>query len=247
MIDPISGTGGSAQRAERPPSPTLVVAHRGAWGTTAPQNSLHAFEQAIALGCDAVELDVRRTADGQLVVVHDARVTGRLVAHSDADSVRRRMKDGQAPGLGEVLDALAGRILLDIELKEPAGVEQVMATIAARLTPEQYVITSFHPRVLPEVKREVAEARTGILIGSRRRLHELERRVRLARVDFIAPHAALARRGLLAWAAEHDLPAWLWTVNDRRTMRRLQSDPRVAAIITDRPERALGLTGGRGT
>ena len=153
------------------------------------------------------------------------------------------MKDGQAPDLVEVLDALAGRILLDVELKETGYVEKVMALIDARLSPEQYVITSFRHEVLPEVKQHVAAARTGMLIGSRHRPHELERRVRLARGDFGAPHAARARRGRLTWAAAHGLPAWLWTVNDRRAMRRLQADPRVAALITDRPDRALGLTG----
>ena len=52
-----------------------IIAHRGAWGTAAPsapaENTLEAFEAAIALGADMIELDVRRTRDGHLIVFHD--------------------------------------------------------------------------------------------------------------------------------------------------------------------------------
>jgi glycerophosphoryl diester phosphodiesterase len=225
---------------------TLIVAHRGAWTASVPQNSLEAFEAAIELGCDLVELDVRRAGDGQLVVVHDARVGGRPVARTETEALRRRLKDGQAPGLEEVLEGLAGRVGLDIELKVPGLTAQAMGLIARRLSPTDYVITSFRPDALIEVRHLVPEARTGLLVASRGGRHELERRVRVTGVDFLAMHSGLARRGLIGWAAERGLPAWLWTVNDRRTMRRLADDPRVAAIITDRPERALALAGPSG-
>src|ERR1700756_3456866 len=97
---PVSG-------AMRPP---LVVAHRGAWDPL-PQNSLQAFERAIALGCDAIEIDVRRSADGRLVIVHDARVGGRSVARQHHIDLRARMGAGQAPSLEEVLELAAGRIM----------------------------------------------------------------------------------------------------------------------------------------
>ncbi|MGP0051998.1 MAG: glycerophosphodiester phosphodiesterase [Solirubrobacteraceae bacterium] len=225
---------------KRPPgAAALIVAHRGAWGS-APQNSVEAFETAVLLGCDAIELDVRRTADGQLVVVHDARVRGRAVARLEHDQVRARMLDGQAPSLAEVLDLVAGRIVVDLELKEGGYVEQVMAIVAARLAPEQYVVTSFRDAVLPAVKRCVPETRTGLLLGRRHRMRELERRVRHTEVDFLAPHFSLLRPGLLRWAQARGLGSWVWTVNDARLLRILRAEPRVAAVITDRPDRALG-------
>lgn len=224
---------------ERPPgAAALIVAHRGAWGS-APQNSLEAFETAVSLGCDAIELDVRRTADGQVVVVHDARVRGRAVARLEHHQVRARMQDGQAPSLADVLDRLAGRIAVDVELKESGYVEQAMAIVAARLAPEQYVVTSFRDAVLPAVKRCVPGARTGLLLARRYRMRELERRVRHTEVDFLAPHFSLLRPGLLAWAQARSLGSWVWTVNDGRLLRFLQAEPRVAAVITDRPDRAL--------
>src|SRR2546426_332500 len=71
----------------------LVIAHRGA-SAAAPENTLAAFRLAADLGADAVELDVRRTVDGQLVVIHDASVdrttdgTGRVAALT-LDQLRR--------------------------------------------------------------------------------------------------------------------------------------------------------------
>ncbi|MGI8711920.1 MAG: glycerophosphodiester phosphodiesterase [Solirubrobacteraceae bacterium] len=217
----------------------LVVAHRGAWDSSIPQNSLEAFEEAVTMGVDAIELDVRRTADGRLVVVHDARIGGRPVGKLEHEQLRARMKRGQAPGLEDVLEVTAGRIGVDVELKADGYVEQAMAIVNRRLAPDEYVVTSFRDSVLPAVKRAAPEARTGLLLRPGRLIGELERRVSAAEVDFLAPHARLARAGLLGWAAARELPSWVWTVNERRALRVQLEDPRVAAVITDRPRRAL--------
>ncbi len=217
--------------------PALVVAHRGAWGP-APQNSPAAFEQAITDGADAVELDVRRTADGRLVVVHDPRVGVHPVAKLDLATLRGRLQAGQAPELHEVLAALSGRIMVDIELKEDGYVPEVMAVIARHLTPDRYVVTSFLGSVLPQVRGAVPEARTGLLLGARQRGRQLERRLAETQADFLAPHVTLARTGLLAWAAAHGVSAWVWTVNEPRLIRTLLADPRVSAVITDRAHEA---------
>ena len=225
----------------------LIVAHRGAWDAAAAQNSLESFEQAISLGCDAVELDVRRTSDRRIVVMHDARVGGRPVRRLEHSQLQARVKPGQAPLLEAALELAAGRITVDLELKEDGYVDDVMEIVGQRLTPDQYVVTSFLDSVLPAVKRATPEARTGLLLSPRRRLPELERRLRDTRVDFLAPQASLARAGLLAWADEHGLSSWVWTVNDVRPLRVLLADERVAAVITNRPERALALSdAGRG-
>jgi glycerophosphoryl diester phosphodiesterase len=216
----------------------LVVAHRGAW-RPAPQNSLEAFEEAVQLGCDAIELDVRRTLDGRVVVVHDARSGIRPVAKLTHQDLQGRARHRHAPALEEVLELVAGRIGVDLELKEDGYVEQAMAIVKRRLAPEQYVVTSFRDSVLPAVKRIVPAVRTGLLLSPYRHIGQLPQRVATTKVDFLAPHARLARAGLLTWAAARELPSWVWTVNDRRALRLLGQDPRVAALITDRPDRAL--------
>lgn len=117
----------------------LVVAHRGAW-EAAPQNSLAAFARAIELGCDMIELDVRRTRDARLVVVHDARARGAPVGSLEYAELRGRLGDGHPPLLEEVLDLVAGRIRADVELKESGYEEQAMALVRERLPQGSFVV-----------------------------------------------------------------------------------------------------------
>ncbi len=123
----------------------LVVAHRGAW-RPAPQNSLEALRDA-ELGCDAIELDVRRTPDGRLVVVHDARLGWRPVA-ADPPGAPGAGAGRPRAALEEVLDAAAGRIGVDVELKEDGYVEEAMAIVTSGCRPTS--TSSPHSRtVLP--------------------------------------------------------------------------------------------------
>ena len=214
----------------------IVVAHRGAWGD-APQNSLEALEAAIEAGCEMVELDVRRTRDQQLVAVHDARVHGTPVSALDLAELRARLAPGQAPRLEEMIEFAVDRIALDVELKEDGYVQRVLSLLKP-LDPARVVVTSFSDEALAAVRGITPDARTGLLVGpggARR----LEMRLQETGASFLAPHAGLARAGLLAWAANRGLESYVWTVNDRRVLRTVLADERVAAVITDRPAAAL--------
>jgi glycerophosphoryl diester phosphodiesterase len=218
-----------------------LIAHRGAWDPPA-QNSLAAFERAIELGADGVELDVRRSADRRLVVVHDARIGVIPVGRLTAAELRERLAPGQAPDLEDVLAVLARHpALLDIELKEDGYVGEAMAVVARHLAPERYVVTSFLDAILPQVHAAVPEARTGLLLAARRPARTLERRIQQAGPHFLALHTTLARTGLLEFSARRALPAWVWTANEPRLLRALLSDPRVEAVITDRTRDAVSL------
>ncbi len=125
-----------------------VVAHRGAWAD-APENSLAAIEAAIDGGFDVVELDVRRSADNELFVLHDpdlARMAGLAVAGEDltirelvATPLRDRDGRGGAesmtahtvPTLSEAFVCMRGRIYADLDLKDPALVRDVIACAKA--------------------------------------------------------------------------------------------------------------------
>lgn len=112
---------------------TWAIAHRGA-SDKYPENTLLAFEQALALQADAVECDVHLTADGEVVVIHNATVErttngrGEVAAMSleelrrlDAGSWKNSRFAGQRiPTLGEVIELVRGRAQLFVELKSPA-------------------------------------------------------------------------------------------------------------------------------
>jgi len=118
----------------------VVVAHRGA-PDRALENSLASFAAAVADGADMIEFDVRLSADGAAVVVHDAR-TGRTakenvpVASATAARLRRvRLKNGEPlPFLADVLDLVGGKVPVNVESKAPGA----MAAVARALRDAEY-------------------------------------------------------------------------------------------------------------
>ncbi len=94
-----------------------IIAHRGASKVCGEENTLLSFQRAIDLGCDFVELDVRRLHDGSLVCFHNSTVKGTAL---NALSLRElRERTGLAvPTLQETARLCAGQIGLDVELKE---------------------------------------------------------------------------------------------------------------------------------
>ena len=107
-----------------------MIAHRGA-SREAPQNTPAAFEAAIAMGADAVELDVRRTSDGVLVVHHNASRRGVPLAMLTYSGLVRLSRH-EPPRLDTVLDLCAGRIAVDIEVKEVGFEAEVMEEASRR-------------------------------------------------------------------------------------------------------------------
>src|SRR5437773_9388853 len=98
----------------------LLLGHRGA-RHYAPENTMAAFELALAHGCDGFEFDVRRTADGRCVICHDRRLGRYLIEKTRYDQLAPR-----TPCLPDVLDKFSGRAFLDIELKV-SGLEHDVA------------------------------------------------------------------------------------------------------------------------
>lgn len=158
---------------ERPPKP-LVVAHRGA-SIEQPENTIQAFEAAIGAGADAVEFDVRMTADGHAIVLHDADVSrttdgSGLVSEMTLDEVRRL----GVPTLDEALRCLAGRAAADIEIKnlpgepgftrerEPA-VEATLGALDAVGFPGQVIVSSFNPASIAHSRALRPDVPTGLL------------------------------------------------------------------------------------
>jgi glycerophosphoryl diester phosphodiesterase len=186
---------------------TLVIAHRGAsWDL--PENTLPAFERAIELGADYVELDVHAAHDGTLVVCHD------------------RPRGGE-PRLDEVVAALDGRIGVMCELKSPWRYRKhdVVAR-AVKLLPQQAIVVSFDPRALQEVRSRRVLQHVGF--GA-----SIRAAARYAwGVGFL--DSRLTRRGL-AKARALGLATTVYTVNDPARMRELGALG-VDGIFSDRPD-----------
>jgi glycerophosphoryl diester phosphodiesterase len=232
----------------------LVIAHRGA-SRDAPGNTLAAFAAAIEVGADAIELDVRRTSDGVLVVRHNASTRGVPVAMLTHQALVRLSRH-KPPILDAVLDLCAGRIALDIEIKEPGYEAEVIDLASRRFSREQVLYTSFEETVISAIRRLDPGAHCGLLLGPGR-LHSRAPRYEMLPFDlaercgadllvvhqWLAPLRGRSRRipgsDLLAEAQTRGLPMMVWTVNGPQRLRSYLADGRVAGIITDLPGLAV--------
>jgi glycerophosphoryl diester phosphodiesterase len=230
----------------------MVAAHRGV-SSGAAENTIEAFINAIDVGADMVEFDVRRTRDGELIAFHDAAVGATPVRDLTRDDIEAAV-GVRPPLLAEVLRACAGRIRLDVELKEDGYVPEVMAALRAGFDPDQLIVTSFLPAVIARAKDVFPEVKTGLLVGDSGPWIDLRAWLRgfypvtvarRVRADYLAPHYGFATLGVVRRAAAAGLPCLLWTVNSPTLIRRYAADPRVVAIITDVAAQAVSIvTGG---
>lgn len=217
----------------------LILGHRGA-PALAPENTLESFRRALKLGADGFEFDVRRSADGRLVVVHDARVGARWVARSTYAELRATRRGAAMPVLEEVLREF-GHAWLDIELKVP-GIEAPVLDLAAKYCRRgHFVITSFSREVVAQVKALDPDAPVGWLL---RRAVPPEAWQELA-LNYLVPHLRALQPPLVKAARQRGLGLITWTVNASRDLRRAL-ELGVDAVISDFPDRALTLTRGPG-
>jgi glycerophosphoryl diester phosphodiesterase len=220
---------------------TLVIAHRGAWGRAAPgapaENTLEAFEAAIALGADMIELDVRRTRDGRLIVFHDARVKTVPTSSMRYEAIRIKGTRSRPPLLEEVLALTKGRIALNLEVKEPGYVEDTVALLR-RHDFERCLLSSFLDDVVLEAKTLAPELEAGLLIATGLR-RALATRLPATKADTLGLHRRLADATALTKAAAAGVRCVVWTVNAPRALDRYLGHPAVEGVITDRPALAL--------
>jgi glycerophosphoryl diester phosphodiesterase len=245
-----------------------VAAHRGGallW----PENGLTAFGKALELGADLLELDVHLTADGEVVVIHDAtldRTTTAMgpvagVSLAQLASVYLRARDGRVtadgvPTLAQVLDLLRpGKVELLLEIKVdssrrryPGIEEKTLALVSARGLRERVVVMAFEPPTVSRVRELDPTIRTALLVSRGRVDRERARPedlVRWAR-DVGATHLGVEHRAvdaaLVSAARAAGLRLGAWTVNEEADIRRVL-DLGVDVVISDRPDLALRLAG----
>lgn len=215
---------------------TLGVAHRGA-ARYAPENTLAAFRRALEDGAPAVECDVRRTRDGHLVVIHDPTVDrttdGRGLVGSLTLDTLRRLDAGRwfgpewagqpVPLFDEVLEAVRGRALIKIEIKNDpvpaAGIErQVLDAVRRQQMEEEAFVMSFDHRVVLAVRGAAPRIATGVLYAAR--LVDPVSAARAADADALCVQWGYLDQEVVTLARRAGLGIFTWTVDDEEMFRR---------------------------
>ncbi len=236
-----------------------TIGHKGG-GKTAPENTRASLEQAMALGVDAVEVDIWPTADGRFVLFHDAdimRLTGHvgwtmsltsdeLRALEIGSSFSKEFSGERVLLLEEALDLIAGRVELVLEVKRTrheldryAWIEERLAKILQRHDAFPWtLVISFDHRTLLRLHEITTETRIGMLYAGE--WINLWEEVDTLSPKALLPHWAQTTPGLVAEAHRNGLAIYPWVVNHEEWMERFDKMG-VDGVITDHPDRLLQL------
>jgi glycerophosphoryl diester phosphodiesterase len=213
----------------------MGFAHRGLHGPGVPENSLTAFRAAVALGA-GIECDVRLSGDGEVMVFHDHDLR-RLCASALVVEVspaallasQKLFDSGEhIPLLAELLELVAGRVPIMIELKTRGGnaarlTKAVVATFGDYAGP--LGVMSFDPAVGRYLARNTPQLRRGLVISRRASAFDRWRCTAIASPHFLAVDHAVLGRG---WAAKARQRRWLysWTIrtSDERETGEVHAD-----------------------
>jgi glycerophosphoryl diester phosphodiesterase len=224
---------------------TACIAHRGASGH-APENTLLAFAKALELGADGIELDVRITLDGSLVVYHDEsleRLTGhhRLVTQMTYNELlgHRLRQEQHIPTLDETLSFLNDRCLLNVEIKASSAALAVVDLLTLQINKglwraSNLLVSSFDTNVLAQIAKLSPGISLGVITSD-----DFEGAISFAtkiKASSVHPHYSLINDALVAKAHANRLKVFAWTVNDPLEIARLKNLS-VDAVITDYPDR----------
>lgn len=247
---------GTTAVAEPRPTAPEVVAHRGA-SADAPENTLAAVDEAIAQGADSIEIDVQRTADGHLVLLHDGtlgRTTdveqvfpGRAldeVGTFTLEELKRldagswfdgRFSGERIPTFGEYVDRVGDRAGLLVELKDPEkypGIEKEVAAELGEPRPDA-VVQSFDHESMQRFTEIAPDTPAGWLFDARPAATELDE-AKAAGADQINPSFSVVDADVVEAVRDRGMQTGVYTVNEQADMRRM-IDVGVDRIITDHP------------
>ena len=230
------------------PTLPLIVAHRGA-SQEAPENTLAAFNLAFEHGADWIECDVRLTADGHVVCIHDAStartVPGSrelIVAESTLEELRHLDMAVPIPTLEEVLGVLPATGGLAIELKGDPAVSRPAAEIvnASGIEPARVAFIAFDSATLDAAKRGAPKNPAWLVAGFCEPAHTVDQLIATARrigadgLD-VEGDPAVVDEAFVDAVRKAGLSLHVWTVDDPAVAQRF-AELGLDSITTNRPK-----------
>lgn len=231
-----------------------VIAHRGASGNY-PENTLLAFQQAIEVGTDWIELDVMTTSDDVVIVSHDARAdrctngTGYIPAMTleQVKQLDAGIRSGEAfageriPTLHEALDCIGNKARVCIEIKGDTTDDHLrharftVDVLERRGNLRHVVISSFNPDCLRAIKTWQPLLVTSLDPDRQDGTYsawQLCEKVLACGANFLLHRHETLTPEIINECHQHGFSLWTWTVNEEATMRRA-INMGVDAIMTD--------------
>ena len=216
----------------------LRIGHRGARAYE-PENTLSSFKKALEIGVDAVEFDVRKTKDDQLVVIHDADVKRTtngegLVSELTLEEIKgfSAEKGEKIPTLKEALDFLDTKVKIVIELKETNVEEKVLKAVREKGLQKNVVIVSFIEKALRKIRELDEEVETGLIYVKHK--NPVKAALEL-KASYLLPLYSFTHTANVQKAHDNGLKIIVWTINKPEEVAEYQKKG-VDGIASDKPD-----------
>lgn len=230
-----------------------VSAHQG--GTEdAPPGTYEAFTAALETGAEYVEFDIRRTADAEFVVFHEAAAGGGRAIADTRYRTLCELAGYEVPRALDVMRLIAGKAMGHLDLKEPGSEDQIIRHALEILGPGNFLATTPDEASAALITCRFPEVLVALTVGrglaslpALKRLSVLRQdfyplaRIHASGADWAAINYRLGLAGVLRQCHRQRIRAIVWTANSDAMIARLLADPRVDVVVTDRPRRAVAL------
>lgn len=225
----------------------IIIAHRGD-SSRGLENSLEAIRLAVSVPSDMIEIDIRRSRDNRLYLMHDkktGRTSDRDIDIEDSESGEisaLRLKNGEPiPTLLDVLSLISGKVGLNIEVKSDGAGGLSAATIVGAGYKGPVMFSSFKEREVIDVKRIMPSAPVAVIFEDSDRI-DLDQ-YRSKGYTIISLKKKIVTEDLVEACHARKIKIFVWTVDEEAEIKRLVSWG-VDGIYTNRPELAKGVVNG---
>ncbi|WP_338448018.1 glycerophosphodiester phosphodiesterase family protein [Niallia oryzisoli] len=235
----------------------FTIAHRGASGY-APENTIYAFDKAVEMKADYIEIDVQRSKDGKLVIIHDTTVnrttngagavkdlTFKELQRLDAGGWKGKHFSGaKIPLFEEVLARYKGKIGILIELKSPGlypGIEEEIVNKLKQFNLDKHkkiIIQSFNFKSMKKMKQLLPDVQIGVLVSKKKNTTEQAIKDFSSYADYYNPSFELLTDDMVRTAKEEGMKVLSWTVRSPEAADFLLSY-NIDAVATDYPDYVL--------
>ena len=220
----------------------LKIGHRGAKAYEV-ENTIESFNKAVGLGANAIELDVRRSKDRELIVCHDdnlKRVFGIDLSVSGATLPElKKSSEGRMITLAEALHSVGKTVnKILVELKETGYEEKVLGEVNKAKLEDRVIIVSFHEEALAAVRKLNGDIETGLIYT--RFKNPIDAAMKL-QAQYVVPLYRFTHTGDIEKAHKNNLKVIVWTINAVEEVQAYIAKG-VDGIATDRPDIFHGIT-----
>lgn len=228
----------------------LNIAHRGA-SAYRPENTMEAFTEAVTLGADMIEMDVRQTVDGHLILLHDDTVDRTTNGTGPVAELTLEQVKALDAGLGSRIPTLEevffhfvrSDVILNLEIKCPDIETEVVELLHRCFRRDRVLISSFRTAVLSKVREIDREMGIGLLVGRTRPFAPLSwvrgafplSTYRRLGANALHQDVHLAFPSLIRRCKREHIPLYVWVVDGEPEMRSLIRQG-VDGIFTNRPD-----------